>query len=140
MIIHRAPWRDRLPDGKLGPEYDARSVRTGRSVSHGRAEADYIEKYGHLGAIPVADDQEIASSDGSGKDRYDQAAIEAWVAKFSHRLSQQELDVYVSFWIERRSHASCSRDLDISTESVRDAVKRIRRKAGLRTVAAHKSY
>lgn len=140
MIIHRAPWKDRLPSGELGQEYDPVSVRTGRRVSHDRAEADYAEKYGSLRAIPVADDHSPVESVRVRPDRHDQKTIEGWVSRFSHRLSQQELDVYVSFWIERRSYSEAASDLDLEKDSVREAVKRIRRKAGVRVIAGQKSY
>lgn len=139
--IHRAPWRDVMPNGTLGPEYRPRSVQTGRAVCHDRAEADFIAKYGSLHAIPVSEEPEAMPVRYADRHfRHDQDAIERWCSKYSHRLSQQELDVYVSFWVEGRSYAQSASDLDISKESVRDAVKRIRRKAGLFSVGVQKSY
>ncbi len=133
MLIHRAPWRSRNPSGKLGEEYLPRSVRTGRLATHARAEADYIERYGHLGACPVADDP-ADPPEQRAQQRVDQNDLETWVKKHSARLSQRELDIYVSFWIERRSHAGCAAFLDLDKDAVRDAIKRIRRKAGIRIV------
>ncbi len=133
MIIHRAPWRSRGPSGKLGEEFLPRSVRTGRPATHDRAEADYIDRYGHLRACPVADDP-VDQPEQRAQIRIDQDAMAAWVDRHSARLSQRELDIYVSFWIEKRSHAGCAAFLDIDKDAVREAIKRIRRKAGIKIV------
>lgn len=138
-VIHRAPWQELMPNGKLGPEYNPISVRTGRACSQDRAEQEYIEKYGSLHAIPYADDPvPVTLLDIPGAERYDQKLITDFVNRHSRRLSQRELDVYVSFWVERRSYAGCARMLDIDRDAVRDAVKRIRRKAIIRSLSEPK--
>lgn len=129
MLIHRAPWKNRKINGELGEDFLPRSVITGRPASHARAEAHYIERFGHLGAVPVADEP---PDPPERNPRPDATEIAAWVAKYSARLSQRELDVYVSFWIEGRTHLGCAVFLDIDKDAVREAIKRIRRKAGIR--------
>jgi DNA-directed RNA polymerase specialized sigma24 family protein len=61
--------------------------------------------------------------------RFDRKSIQRFVEKNSTTLSIETLDIYILYWIRKKSVAQISKALDLSRDTVYKRIKRLRRNA-----------
>lgn len=131
---YMAPWQDRLPNGRLGPEYLPLSPVSGAPVRMDQAMAEHAE-----GRYPFSpglwdhdEDRRMRAPDTTTPkesriiQRYDSERVRLFFETRGHLLPESEVRVYVAFWVEHRSYPNCARHLGVAVSTVRDLVKKIR--------------
>lgn len=129
-IEYAAPWRQGMPDGNLGPEYNPISVRTGRAVAQDSAQRDYAQSFHAIDSGGMHDHRENAagSTRERTKPRYDEEAMAAFVRIHGNDLSGHQWEVYTRFWAERRSYRAIAALFGCSAKNINGTVIVLRRK------------
>ena len=121
------PWRDRLPNGRLGPwrgpSSDARLARALRAYQE-RAGGEALwdreeEEFMH----PRRRQQREALAAAV---RYDAEPMRRFVERRSHELPMTELEVYERFWVEGRSYGQIAREVGRQRKTVANLVASLR--------------
>lgn len=133
---YAAPWKDVTGFDDHGKvqwgEYLPVSPRTGRAVAQSSAERDWAEGHGYVGSAGLWNHaEELAQGSGlpaATPPRHDEEAMRAFVERKSAELTGHQYEVYLRFWVERRSYGATARIMETSRKSVAKAVLGLRRK------------
>ncbi len=124
-MAYLPPWRERLPDGSLGPSYGPPSLSA--------YEKSLTEFQVTTAAGGLWDPVEAALSRptrGRAEQRHDTDVIEQWLRVSSHRLPRRELEVAVMYWRDKQSIGRVARRLCLAPNTVAGYVGRLRRRLG----------
>lgn len=124
-LIFAPPWRDRLPDGTLGPGYGPPSPNA--FVRACREHEDSI----HGGGLWDESDPALPPRRVRGKapeewPREDEEEMRAFVHRYSAALGTRALEVWTLYWERRMSARAIARELGISKHTVNRHVQELR--------------
>lgn len=106
--IYHPPWRDRLPDGSLGPWYGPRSV------------SEYLrERREH---------RQRSGKPRSKTIRLDAEAMNHFISQHGHEVPAREMEVYVAIYVDARSVPAAAQRLGIKRDTIKGLLGRLRRR------------
>lgn len=121
-------WRDRLPNGALGPFYGPKSLaeyarlqQLHRTSYHGGGLWDVNDP----GALTERQTLKKVVEEARRKDIDD---VEYYVNKHAGLLPMRELEVFYLYWRDRKTLGVVARELEISRDHVRAYIGRLRKR------------
>lgn len=128
--LYLPPWRERLLDGRLGPEHGPYT------------QAEYEREWKSWGETRQAgslwdgeEDERMRTRTGSATrtervviERYDAAQMRVYVEHHSHEIPPGELAVYCLYFVDMCSRAVTARKLGVSSSTVCNQIKSLRRR------------
>lgn len=127
--LYTPPWRERLADSRLSPEYGPTS-----EAAYERELEMHVTSTagGGLWDTEVAiqmDPKLQAAEVKRGVERYDAERVHRYVRLHSAEVAMRELEVYFAFYRDGLSRGQAARHIGISRQQVTECLGRLRRRA-----------
>jgi hypothetical protein len=126
--IYAPPWRMRMPDGKLGPEYGPAS-----EGELDRLLSEYEQSTAGGGLWDADEDARtrgtMTRKQAARVERSDMPTIAEYLFRRPGGLAPREVECYLRFWVDGLSYLATARKMGIHPGAVRSMVHRIRGKA-----------
>jgi len=106
--LYHPPWRDRLPDGTLGPWYGPMSA------------AEYLRQ--------LRESRERSGKPMSRESKYDAESMQHFYRVAGHTWPLREQEIYMSIYVDGKSIAATARRWELKRDTVRGLLGRLRRR------------
>jgi hypothetical protein len=123
--IYAPPWRMRMPDGRLGPEYGPRSesemaeeIARYNQTREGGGLWDEETEAQSKGRVTVRQQRRVERSDLS--------RVMYYIGRNSGSIPARELECAMLYWQDGRSQGRVARLMSVKVETVREWLKRLR--------------
>lgn len=133
-----APYRARLANGQLGPEYLPISPRTGTAGTWERCKREsgqsfHVVPVGGIGSGGFWDwteedsmQEEPTKRERDDSQRKDSDRLAHYMERHSLDVPGRELEAYILFYEQRRSYGKVARIMGVAVSTVREWVNRLR--------------
>jgi hypothetical protein len=136
------PYRERLPDGALGPEYMPTSNVTGKPSSQGKARQDYRESFHSIpsewaGGSGGLFDHDACPTLSKRKERErnrienlsaEGRRVERYVSAHHEELPRHLIFTAILYWQHRYTVSGVARELRVTHQTAWDYIKKIRKR------------
>jgi len=120
--LYSPPYRDRLPDGTLGPEFGPRTRGAmAREMKRWRERWTWDEETARMNnpSLAARDTTHLAA-------RYDAHKVARYVATHSHEIPMRELEAFVRFYREGLSYGAIAREWGTVRKTVENTLQSLR--------------